>query len=835
MDIKADPIGNTAGYVLHGSDGAQESSFAITGAGLYIDIAGASSASTHNFTSFRTEETNSQYTPTERMRITSTGNVGIGDTSPTAMLTVGSGDLFQVNSSGAIAAVTGITTSGGYTQSGTSANTFTGTATFSNATYSALFTGGNVGVGTVTPSDLFTLQTASGRTIDINDDNSRPNIEFINGSTAGYIDIISGGRFGILSRSAVPLAFGTNDTDRMTISASGNVGIGSSTSLAKLQVTTTSNADGIYTVGGATNNQAVLLATDSSTGAFIAGGTAPNGTNGGNANDGAGRIILQAGPTAGLQFDTSAGVSYGAARSWTNRMTLLNSGNFGIGTTTPISLLSVSGDSYFFGNATTTGILNVLSAATSTFIGAIRANCFTTDGSTCLSSGGGGSSQWTTSGSNIYFNTGNVGIGSTTPYAKLTVSGMGLFDSIWASSTTATSTFAGNLNVGNGGIVYSNSTGITAINNLELGALNFETDGGVLSWVDMPLTASSTIGTEESYTAQLGSVPLLTVYGLSDGAGSITNGAVGIGTTTPTSTLTVAGTVSMIGLTTSASGDDAVCISATGEIRIATGAADCTTSSIRFKHDVATLTATSGLALVNQLRPVAFKYNGTDEAHVGFIAEEVAALDDRLIFTEAGSTTPRGVRYQEMTAILAKAIQELDAKVSSSSWMGAGSMATSSSFVASVQSALSSITEWVGQKITATVGSFKKVQVENGLEIKDQKTGDVYCVEIQEGDWVKTKGECDTAAQEGGAEESTPEVPAPEEPVVEEPVATTTEPVVEESETPTSEEDTPPIEEEQPVAEETPSPTEDPVSEVTTPEPTPSADVPAPAEEEPSL
>jgi hypothetical protein len=41
-----------------------------------------------------------------------TGNVGIGDATPAALLTVGSGDLFQVNSSGAIAAAAGITSSG---------------------------------------------------------------------------------------------------------------------------------------------------------------------------------------------------------------------------------------------------------------------------------------------------------------------------------------------------------------------------------------------------------------------------------------------------------------------------------------------------------------------------------------------------------------------------------------------------------------------------------------------------------------------------------------------------------------------------------------------------
>lgn len=82
---------------------------------------------------------------------TSTGNVGIGDTSPASLFTVGSGDLFQVNSSGAIAASVGITTAGGAVSLNNNSNFATSISTGTNNTLTTI--GGGSGT--------FSLQTTN--------------------------------------------------------------------------------------------------------------------------------------------------------------------------------------------------------------------------------------------------------------------------------------------------------------------------------------------------------------------------------------------------------------------------------------------------------------------------------------------------------------------------------------------------------------------------------------------------------------------------------------------------------------------------------------------------
>jgi hypothetical protein len=64
-------------------------------------------------------------------------------------------------------------------------------------------------------------------------------------------------------------------------------------------------------------------------------------------------------------------------------------------------------------------------------------------------------------------------------------------------------------------------------------------------------------------------------------------------------------------------------------------------------------------------QPVSYEYKpeiGVPGPQVGFIAEEMQIIDPRLVVLDA-SSTPFTVRYENLTAILAKASQEIAAKL----------------------------------------------------------------------------------------------------------------------------------------------------------------------------
>jgi hypothetical protein len=117
-------------------------------------------------------------------------------------------------------------------------------------------------------------------------------------------------------------------------------------------------------------------------------------------NTGAGGVLAGFRPTT---FDVWTSPA-GASPAWVQQFFVTNTtgyfaGSVGIGNTSPAYKLDVAG------SVNSTGL------------------CLAGDCKTAWSQVGGGSSQWTTSGTNIYFNTGNVGIGTQTPTHTLEVAG----------------------------------------------------------------------------------------------------------------------------------------------------------------------------------------------------------------------------------------------------------------------------------------------------------------------------------------------------------------------------------------------------------------------------
>ena len=151
----------------------------------------------------------------------------------------------------------------------------------------------------------------------------------------------------------------------------------------------------------------------------------------------------------------------------------------------------------------------------------------------------------------------------------------------------------------------------------------------------------------------------------------LSSGNVGIGTTDPSQKLHVAGTA-RITTSVAVTDDRTLCtIAASGEIEFKDGA--CGTSSLRYKENIEGLDY--GLEEINKLNPVFFNYikdssgasslsmvGDRTKRKVGFIAEEVNEIIPEVVIWEEGQID--GIDYAYMTAVLAKAVQELDLKVS---------------------------------------------------------------------------------------------------------------------------------------------------------------------------
>jgi len=188
----------------------------------------------------------------ESMRITSAGDVGIGTTSPTFITGTG----MEVSRTGGTAAIqatrTDASTAGGIAiQAGSGQNNLNSAGAKPLVFYTdstdrmRIDATGNVGIGTSSPSYKLDVigqasRLGSGSTGSVFGlvNNTGGNLFFgLDQSTGGGLAGGSSAYAGVLSHAgAYSLQFGTNNTIRATIDSSGNVGIGTATPSAQLQV-----------------------------------------------------------------------------------------------------------------------------------------------------------------------------------------------------------------------------------------------------------------------------------------------------------------------------------------------------------------------------------------------------------------------------------------------------------------------------------------------------------------------------------------------------------------------------------------------------------------------
>jgi len=262
-------------------------------------------------------------------------------------------DSANLTFSGSALAVTGTLSATGTLSGGTSGTgySFSGSAP---ATSLTLDSSGNLGIGIATPGQKLHVERSwNGSTwVKISNGNSTSGaaagVLFGNdGGDLGAISLLSSGNspsnsLFLRSLSTNTLTLGTNNTVQATLDSSGNLGLGvtpSAWNVGKaIEVGSVGNA-----IWGPTSAQCSITQNAYYNGSFKYANTAA-------------ASYYQQLSGAHAWYNAPSGTA-GNAITFTQAMTLDNSGNLGVGTTSPGSRLQISGgDAYFFNTATYGGI-----------------------------------------------------------------------------------------------------------------------------------------------------------------------------------------------------------------------------------------------------------------------------------------------------------------------------------------------------------------------------------------------------------------------------------------------------------------------------------------------
>ena len=325
--------------------------------------------------------------PAERLRITSTGFVGIGTTNPLAPLQVVGGAGIMVDPGSPINFAA--------TSLNTSIRRASGGMEFrSNGSVAMqILDSGNIGIGTTAPTNALSVAgNVSGYNF-YSGFGSATNPNFGSGNAGQYVPATNN------------LGFTTNGTSRLFIDSSGNIGLGTTSPNFELTFasSTTGRRFGIEPSGsGVVGTYLTIGAGNAGAGSDLNGGNLYLAT-GASRGNGSAAMLFQT---------TSSGTSGAGLSSPTTKMVLTGAGNLGIGSTAPATTLDVAGSIKL-----ATGACGASTQGSIQFDGTNIQFCNTSNTWTTLAAGN--PSQWVTNGSDIGYATGKVGVGTTNPLSRL--------------------------------------------------------------------------------------------------------------------------------------------------------------------------------------------------------------------------------------------------------------------------------------------------------------------------------------------------------------------------------------------------------------------------------
>jgi hypothetical protein len=293
----------------------------------------------------------------ERLRIDSSGRLGLGTSSPSELLTVGGATVniglfnstpgttvspsfstinfygFSQDANGNIASI-----SAGNSQT----NEYGGVLRFSTNTTGATHTermridsSGRVGIGTTSPNG--TLDINNGAAVFSNSGSYIGGIGRANGLIGGTTSELA-----ITTSAAQGLLFGINNTERMRLDSSGRLGLGTSSPSVPLDLNYSNSST--YSATTDVASSAILFNINATANTYAALKLSTYGSGGGSAVGSVNLCALASSTTYGAEFVVQQRTTSGTFRE---NLRITHDGKVGIGTTSPGSALDIRGDFTF--------------------------------------------------------------------------------------------------------------------------------------------------------------------------------------------------------------------------------------------------------------------------------------------------------------------------------------------------------------------------------------------------------------------------------------------------------------------------------------------------------